>query len=262
MTIDGSAVLVTGGSSGIGQAIVRQIRDAGGRVAVLDVEVRDGDGDVALACDVADEKSVVEAVATATDRLSGLDLAFLNAGVGGFAPLLAMTVDEWDRTHDVNLRGTFLCLRECARAMVASGTGGSIVITGSVSGFLADRNMAHYNSSKAGVVQLARIAAAELGPRGIRVNVIAPGTTDTPLFARTDAVPGYREALTTRTPLGAVGSADDVAAAAVALAQLRWVTGQVLVADGGVSLRSPIDIAEFLVPTATDATGTTAGGPR
>ena len=74
---------------------------------------RDGDGDVALACDVADEKSVVEAVATATDRLSGLDLAFLNAGVGGLAPLLAMSADEWDRTHDVNLRGTFLCLREC-----------------------------------------------------------------------------------------------------------------------------------------------------
>jgi NAD(P)-dependent dehydrogenase (short-subunit alcohol dehydrogenase family) len=131
-----------------------------------------------------------------------------------------------------------------------------------VSGFLADRNMAHYNSSKAGVVQLARIAAAELGPRGIRVNVIAPGTTDTPLFARTDAVPGYRDALAARTALGAVGSADDVAAAAVALAQLRWVTGQVLVADGGVSLRSPIDIAEFLEPTVSDTASTTAGAQR
>ena len=180
MTIEGAAALVTGGSRGIGQAIVRQLRDAGSRVAVLDLEARDGDGDVALVCDVADEKAVVEGVAAATDRLGGLDLAFLNAGVGGLAPLLAMTAEEWDRNHDVNLRGTFLCLRECARAMVASGSGGSIVITGSVSGFLADRNMAHYNSSKAGVVQLARIAAAELGPRGIRVNVIAPGTTDTP----------------------------------------------------------------------------------
>jgi NAD(P)-dependent dehydrogenase (short-subunit alcohol dehydrogenase family) len=136
------------------------------------------------------------------------------------------------------------------------------VMTGSVSGFLADRNMSHYNSSKAGVVQLARIAAAELGPRGIRVNVIAPGTTDTPLFARTDAVPGYRDALAARTPLGAVGSADDVAAAAVALAQLRWVTGQVLVADGGVSLRSPIDIAEFLEPSASDTASPTAGAHR
>jgi NAD(P)-dependent dehydrogenase (short-subunit alcohol dehydrogenase family) len=261
MTIEGTAALVTGGSRGIGQAIVRRLGAAGSRVAVLDLEARDGDGDVALVCDVADEKAVVEGVAAAVDGLGGLDLAFLNAGVGGLAPLLAMTAEEWDRNHDVNLRGTFLCLRECARAMVASGSGGSIVLTGSVSGFLADRSMAHYNSSKAGVVQLARIAAAELGPRGIRVNVIAPGTTDTPLFARTDAVPGYREAVTARTPLGTVGSADDVADAAVALAQLRWVTGQVLVADGGVSLRSPIDIAEFLAPAA-DTAGTTAEAPR
>ena len=261
MTIEGTAALVTGGSRGIGQAIVRRLGAAGSRVAVLDLEARDGDGDVALVCDVADEKAVVEGVAAAVDGLGGLDLAFLNAGVGGLAPLLAMTAEEWDRNHDVNLRGTFLCLRECARAMVASGSGGSIVLTGSVSGFLADRSMAHYNSSKAGVVQLARIAAAELGPRGIRVNVIAPGTTDTPLFARTDAVPGYREAVTARTPLGTVGSADDVADAAVALAQLRWVTGQVLVADGGVSLRSPIDIAEFLAPAA-DTVETTAEDPR
>jgi NAD(P)-dependent dehydrogenase (short-subunit alcohol dehydrogenase family) len=262
MTMEGAAALVTGGSSGIGQAIVRQLHKAGGRVAVLDLDATDGDGDVGLVCDVADEKSVVEGVATVTDRLGGLDFAFLNAGVGGLAPLLAMTAEEWDRNHDVNLRGTFLCLRECARAMVASGSGGSIVITGSVSGFLADRNMAHYNSSKAGVVQLARIAAAELGPQGIRVNVIAPGTTDTPLFARTDAVAGYREALRARTPLGAIGTADDVAAAAVALAQLRWVTGQVLVADGGLSLRSPVDIAEFLAPAGSDGSGTTEGTHR
>jgi NAD(P)-dependent dehydrogenase (short-subunit alcohol dehydrogenase family) len=261
MTIEGTAALVTGGSRGIGQAIVRRLREAGGRVAVLDLQAQDGDGDVALVCDVADEKAVVDSVAAAREQLGGLDLAFLNAGVGGLAPLLEMTADEWDRIHDVNLRGVFLCLRECARAMVASGTGGSIVITGSVSGFVADRDMAHYNSAKAGVVQLARIAAAELGPRGIRVNVIAPGTTDTPLFARTDAVPGYREAVSARTPLGTVGSADDVAAAAVALAQLRWVTGQVLVADGGVSLRSPIDIAEFLAPGGSDSPGT-AGGAR
>ncbi|MGH9216644.1 MAG: SDR family NAD(P)-dependent oxidoreductase [Acidimicrobiales bacterium] len=259
MTLEGTPALVTGGSQGIGKAIVRQLREAGSRVAVLDVGAREGDGDVALVCDVADEKAVVEGIAAAAEQLGGLDLAFLNAGVGGLAPLLAMTAEEWDRNHDVNLRGTFLCLRECARAMVASGSGGSIVLTGSVSGFLADRNMAHYSSSKAGVVQLARIAAAELGHRGIRVNVIAPGTTDTPLFARTDAVPGYREAVSARTPLGSIGRADDVAAAAVALAQLRWVTGQVLVADGGVSLWSPIDIADFLAPAASDAPRTSAG---
>ena len=248
MTMEGSTALVTGGSKGIGQAIVRQLRDAGGAVAVLDLEAKEGDGDVALVCDVADEDAVVKGVATAVEQLGGLHYAFLNAGVGALAPVLDMTAEEWDQNHNVNLRGAFLCLRECARAMVASGQGGSIVITGSVSGFLADRNMAHYNSSKAGVVQLARIAAAELGPTGIRVNVIAPGTTETPLFATTDAVPGYRDAVAARTPLGGIGRAEDVAEAALALAQLRWVTGQVLVADGGVSLGSPIDIADFMAP--------------
>lgn len=250
MTLEGTAALVTGGSKGIGQALVRQLREAGSRVAVLDLEARDGDGDVALVCDVADEKAVVESVAAATEQLGRLDLAFLNAGVGALAPLLDMTAEEWDHNHDVNLRGAFLCLRECARAMVAADAGGSIVITGSVSGVLADRNMAHYNSSKAGVAHLARVAAAELGPHGIRVNVIAPGTTETPLFATTDAVPGYREAVGARTPLGGIGSADDVAAAALALAQMRWVTGQVLAADGGVSLCSPIDIADFMAALA------------
>lgn len=245
---DGAHALVTGGSSGIGQAIVRRLRAAGARVVALDLAPGVGDGDVALACDVTDEKAVVESVAAAVEHLGRLDLAFLNAGVGGLSPVLEMSADEWDRVHAVNLRGTFLCLRECARAMAASGASGSIVVTGSVSGFLADRGMAHYNSSKAGVAQLARVAAAELGPHGIRVNVIAPGATDTPLFARTDAVPGYRDTVGARTPLGGVGDPDAVAVAAVELAQMSWVTGQVLVADGGVSLRSPIDIAGFIQP--------------
>jgi NAD(P)-dependent dehydrogenase (short-subunit alcohol dehydrogenase family) len=241
-----ASALVTGGSSGIGRAIVRRLRAAGGRVAVLDLAAGDGDADLVRVCDVADEASVVESVAAAVDHLGGLDLAFLNAGVGGLSPILEMSTAEWDRVHAVNLRGAFVCLRECARAMSAAGATGSIVLTGSVSGFLADRGMAHYNSAKAGVVQLARVAAAELGPRGIRVNVVAPGTTDTPLFGRTDAVSGYRDAVGGRTPLGGVGDPDLVAGAAVALAHMEWVTGQVLVADGGVSLRSPIDIGEFM----------------
>jgi NAD(P)-dependent dehydrogenase (short-subunit alcohol dehydrogenase family) len=243
-----ATALVTGGSSGIGRAIVRCLRAAGDRVAVLDLAPDAGDGDVVHACDVADETSVVESVAAAVASLGTLDLVFLNAGVGGLSPVLEMSTAEWDRVHAVNLRGAFVCLRECARAMSATGATGSIVLTGSVSGFLADRGMAHYNSAKAGVVQLARVAAAELGPRGIRVNVIAPGTTDTPLFGRTDAVPGYRDAVAGRTPLGGVGDPDVVASAAVALARMPWVTGQVLAADGGVSLRSPIDIGEFMQP--------------
>lgn len=239
--------VVTGGSSGIGAAIAEEIENRGGSVVVLDLTPPPTrtEPNSFVECDVADEPSVVRGIRTAADHLGGVDEAYLNAGVGGLHPLLDMPVEEWDRILGVNLRGTFLTLRESARQMVREANGGSIVVTGSVSGFLADRGMAHYNTSKAGAAMLARVAAAELGPRGVRVNVIAPGTTDTPLFAPTEALPGYHHALGERTPLGSVGSAESVARAAVDLARMDWVTGHVLVADGGLSLRSPIDVMEF-----------------
>ena len=141
----------------------------------------------------------------------------------------------------VNLRGGFVTLRECARAMVALGRPGAIVAVTSVSGFLTDRSMAHYSVSKAGLAALVRVAARELGPHGIRVNGVAPGTTDTPMFAATDRMRGYRERVAGRAALGRVGSAAEVAQAIVALCTLDWVTGQIVAADGGVSLASPID---------------------
>lgn len=175
--------------------------------------------------------------------LGSLDVAVLSAGVGGSASLLEMTIDEWDRVFNVNLRGAFLCLRECGRAM---DHGGSIVAVTSISGFLADRAMAHYAASKAALSQLVRSAARELGTNGIRVNAVAPGTTDTPMFAPTEHLPGYRDRVTRRSALGRLGTADEVAQAVVALCTLDWVTGQILAADGGVSLHSPIDPQESL----------------
>jgi NAD(P)-dependent dehydrogenase (short-subunit alcohol dehydrogenase family) len=100
--------------------------------------------------------------------------------------------------------------------------------------------------SKAGVAELVRVAARELGPFGIRVNAVAPGTTDTPMFASTKRLPGYRERVAERAALGDVGTPDGVARAVTALLELDWVTGQVLAADGGVSLWSPIDPAESM----------------
>jgi NAD(P)-dependent dehydrogenase (short-subunit alcohol dehydrogenase family) len=118
-----------------------------------------------------------------------------------------------------------------------------IVAVTSVSGFLSDRLMSHYSVSKAGLAALVRVAARELGPHGIRVNAVAPGTTETPMFAATERLPGYREQVTNASALGRLGTAGDVAAAIVAVCTLDWVTGQVLAADGGVSLASPIDPA-------------------
>jgi NAD(P)-dependent dehydrogenase (short-subunit alcohol dehydrogenase family) len=240
MELQGAGAIVTGGASGIGAACVARLRKAGARVAVLDL-VETTDADISIALNVSDEQQVVHGVARAANDLGRLDVAVLSAGVGGGVPFLQLTTEEWDRVVNVNLRGAFICLRECARAMT---NGGAIVAVTSVSGFLADRTMAHYAVSKAGLAQLVRTAARELGVNGIRVNAVAPGTTDTPMFAPTDHLPGYRDQVARRAALGRVGTADDVAQAAVALLTLDWVTGQVLAADGGVSLHSPIDPQE------------------
>ena len=192
MDLRGAGAIVTGGASGIGAATVAQLRDAGARVAVLDLHDAP-DADMSLRCDVGDEQQVVSSVREAVDHLGGLDVAIVNAGIGGMGAILDLSTDEWDRVMRVNLRGGFVTLRECARAMVEHERPGAIVAITSVSGFLTDRSMAHYSVSKAGLAALVRVAARELGPHGIRVNGVAPGTTDTPMFAATDRMPGYRE---------------------------------------------------------------------
>jgi NAD(P)-dependent dehydrogenase (short-subunit alcohol dehydrogenase family) len=250
--LEGAGAFVTGGSSGIGSAVVERLHDAGASVAVIDrsiepdaVAARAGPS---IECDISDEASVIDAVRRAHDALGGLTVAVLNAGVGGFGALLELETAEWDRVVGTNLRGTFLCLREVARAMVEGGRGGAIVAVTSISAFLADRNMAHYSASKAGVAELVRVAARELGPFGITVNAVAPGTTDTPLFASTARLPGYRARVAERTALGGVGTPDAVAEAIVSLLGMTWVTGQIVAADGGVSLWSPIDPVDSLIP--------------
>jgi NAD(P)-dependent dehydrogenase (short-subunit alcohol dehydrogenase family) len=240
MELVDSCAIVTGGASGIGAATVAGLQAAGARVAVLDL--RDAPGaEMSLTVDIGDEAQVVASVREVVTRLGRLDVAVLDAGVGGMGAIVDLSTEEWDRVMRVNLRGAFVTLRECARAMVALEQPGAIVAVTSVSGFLADRSMAHYSASKAGLAALVRVAARELGPRGIRVNGVAPGPTDTPMFAATDRMRGYRERVAGRAALGRVGSAAEVAQAVVALCRLDWVTGQILAADGGVSLASPID---------------------
>ncbi|HVJ96206.1 MAG TPA: SDR family oxidoreductase [Acidimicrobiia bacterium] len=233
MDLRDARAIVTGGASGIGEACVERLQGAGAHVFVLDL---------ASGVDVSDEAQVVAGVAAAVSELGGLDVAILNAGAGGSAPLLDLTTAEWDRIMNVNLRGSFVCLREAGKAMKQSG--GAIVAVTSVSGFLTERTMAHYSASKAGLAQLVRSAARELGAYNIRVNAVAPGTTDTPMFSATDRVPGYRERVAERSALGRIGTAAEVADAVIALCELDWVTGQILAADGGVSLFSPIDPTE------------------
>lgn len=231
--------IVTGGASGIGAAVVERVRAGGGQALSLDIAPG-----ADIRCDVTDEASVVDAMTQARTALGPITVGVLAAGVGGAQRLVDLSADEWDRVHGVNARGVFLTLRELARCMIADEAGGSIVVVTSISGFLADRTMSHYASSKAAANELVRVAARELGPKAIRVNAIAPGTTETPMFTATDRLRGYREQVTARTPLGGVGDPFAVAEAVLAISQLSWVTGQVVAADGGVSLFSPIDPQE------------------
>ena len=246
--LDGAVALVTGGASGIGAATAARLRDGGARVAVLDLQAQEGDGDLAVKCDVSDEGDAVAAVQRVVDELGPPRVAVLAAGVGGMSPILQMTADEWDRVHRVNIRGVFLCLREAERAGDGGGrpAGGNRRDRIRSPGIVSDRGIVNYSTSKAAVHQLVRVAAAELGHHGIRVNAITPGCTDTPMFAATDQLPGYHELVSERAALGRVGTADEIAAAIVALVQLDWVTGHVLVADGGIALRRPLDPTDML----------------
>ena len=242
MELEEAGAIVTGGASGIGAATVAALQVAGARVASLDL-TESATADVSIITDVADEAQVVASVAGAAAALGRLDVAVVNAGIGGMSPLLEMGAAEWDRVMAVNLRGAFLTLRECGKAMLDAGwrdrRGDERVrlpdraVDGPLLGVEGRASPRWYGSRR-----------GELGPHRIRVNGVAPGTTTTPMFAATDRLPGYQERAASRTALGRLGTAEDVAEVIVALCRLEWVTGQIVAADGGVSLASPIDPAD------------------
>jgi NAD(P)-dependent dehydrogenase (short-subunit alcohol dehydrogenase family) len=227
--------VVTGGGSGIGKATTDRLRAKGATVIVWDLAGGDID------CDISDPDSVSEALTQTVGSHGTPDRLVACAGVGASGLLLEQSPADWRRVIDINLTGTWLTMRTVAQAMVDARTGGSIVAVSSVSGTLADRDMGAYCVSKAGIDMLVRVAAAEWGAYGIRVNAVGPGVTRTPMLAKPEQLPGWVEGLTERTALGRLGEADDVAEAIVAVLEMSWVTGQTVFADGGLALHSPID---------------------
>lgn len=246
----GKAALVTGAASGVGAACAHWLEAHGAAELVL-VDI-DGDRLEAMdfhcetrrfSGDVCDE--------TLWDRvgntLHGLDCAVLNAGIATAAPIVDMDFEAWRRVMAVNLDGMMLSLRCALRIMQPLGMG-SIVLTASAAGLKAEPGNAAYASSKAGVIQLARVAAREAAPFGVRVNAIAPGGVDTPIW---DAVPmfnelvdkeGGREAALAKiakmaTPLGRYAQADEIAGQIGFLLSdmAANITGAVLASDGGYS---------------------------
>ncbi len=232
----GPAVVV-GGASGIGAALVARHRAAGVETVVWDHRAGD---EVDLVCDIADPAAVDAAVRTTVDRVGTPARVSVTAGIGHAGFLTDLDVAEWDHVFAVNVRGVWAVLRGFAQAVLATGGTASFVAVSSVSGSVADRTMGAYCASKAALDAVVRVAALEWGPKGIRVNAVAPGVTRTPMLAAPEGSPWLAH-VTGRTALRRLGEADEVAAAIEAVHGLGWVTGQVLACDGGLSLHSPID---------------------
>jgi NAD(P)-dependent dehydrogenase (short-subunit alcohol dehydrogenase family) len=227
--------VVTGGASGIGKATVDLLRANGTDVIVWDIVGGD------MHCDISDSDSVADALTRTVANHGTPDRLVACAGIGASGLLLDQSVADWQRVIDINLTGTWLTMRAVAQAMIDGHTGGSIVAVSSISGTLADRDMGAYCVSKAGIDMLVRVAAAEWGAHGIRVNAVGPGVTRTPMLAKPEQLPGWVEGLTERTALGRLGEADDIAEAIIAVLEMSWVTGQTVFADGGLALHSSID---------------------
>ena len=245
-----ASILITGAASGIGAATARELAAAGARKLILvdTDEDRLRDFAFSLPC----ERQVIigdvtdEALWTKAD-LTGLTHAVVNAGVGAGQPIDEMPFAEWRRILSVNLDGAFLTLQAAMRAM--KGNGGSIVLTASVAGIKAEPAIAAYGASKAAVIHLARIAAKEGAASGIRVNAIAPGGVETPIWS---GVPFFQNLVETMgseeaafkavgsqaTPMGRFAKAEEIAGQIVFLLsdKAAFVTGTCLVSDGGYSL--------------------------
>lgn len=244
----GKRAIVSGAASGIGTATARRFADEGARVALLDVDgpqVADlaadlGDAAIAAIADVSDEDAVAAAVARAEQAFGGLDIAVANAGVQLFGQDAAadeLDLDVWRRTLDVNLTGAFLLCKHAIRVMLRDG-GGAVVCTASPTG-LAGRapGFDAYSASKGGVAGLIRVLAADYGARGVRVNGIVPGFTDTPLVGSIMSDPAEREPLLKTIPMRRPGRPEEIAAGMVFLAsdEASYVTGALLAVDGGVT---------------------------
>ena len=237
-------VLVTGAGAGIGQAIARAFHEAGARVALGDVREAPlrraaaalGAGVFAQAVDVREAGSVARFVEAAEKALGPVTVAVANAGIYPNSPVLEMTVEEWDRVMETNVRGVFLTCQAAARRMVASQTAGKIITISSGAYNSGRVGASHYCASKAAVVMFTKVLALELAGHHVNVNCIAPGLI-TVNSEGSPVSPEYVAALTRQIPWGRAGVPDDIANAALFLASpyAEYMTGEVLAVNGGTS---------------------------
>lgn len=240
MKLSGKVALVTGGNSGIGLAVARRFAEEGAHVfitarreAQLAEAVAAIGGQVdAVPADITRESDLARLFATLGASAGRLDILVNASGVSEPASLEETTGEHIDRAFNLNVRAMVLTVRHAVKLM---GEGGSIVLVGSIAGEMANPGYGSYSASKAAVRSYARTWNSELAPRGIRVNTLSPGPTDTPMFDR--ASDEVRQMLSARIPAKRLGKPDEVAAAALFLAsdESSYVSGTELVIDGGMT---------------------------
>lgn len=245
----GKVALITGAGSGIGRAMAQVFAGEGARIvavartgAALEETVRvvGEDRAISVQADVTDEASVRQMVQDALDHYGRIDILCNNAGIGTVHTILETDLDEWENVMAVNVRGVFLCTREVLPSMLEQG-GGVIINTASIMGFVGKPKRAAYCASKGAVVALTKSVAVDFVDRGIRCNCICPSTIDGPwvdrLVADEPDPEAARQEMALRHPIGRLGTADEVARAALYLASddSAFMTGSALILDGGVT---------------------------
>jgi glucose 1-dehydrogenase len=243
--MEGKTAYVTGAASGLGRGAATALAAAGARVAVLDRDEKTG-AEVAaeiaatgaeatfVACDVGSLDSVQAAFAAAAEALGEPDALVSNAGIREIDSFLDVAAEDWNRVIDIDLNGVFYCGQTAARSMAERG-GGAIVNVASCAGLAAVPGRPAYSTAKAGVIGMTRAMAHELGPHGIRTNVVCPSVIRTALTEKYFADEGFNEGMEALIPLGRAGEPSDVADVIVFLLseKARYVNGSIVSVDGG-----------------------------
>ena len=244
---DGKVALVTGGTSGIGRETSVLFAKKGARVVVagrrevegnatVDLIRRAGGEGIFVRADVSRASEVETLVEKTVEAFGGLDYAFNNAGIEGhWVPIEEQSEEEWDRTIDINLKGTWLCMKYEIRQMLKQDRGGAIVNNSSIAGFISSQGTAIYSASKHGVLGLTKAAAIEVGRNGIRVNAVCPAAIETAMADRLFGAPDVKKKVLTFYPMNRFGESSEVAEAVVWMCSraASFMTGQSLVLDGG-----------------------------
>jgi len=248
MKLKNKVAIITGARRGMGRTHALTLANAGAKVVVSDLSLKDclsvveeiekkGGEAMAIKCDVSKKKDVEAMVKKTIKKFKKIDILVNNAGIAQFMPFLKLTEKDWDKTININLKGYFLCSQACAKEMVKQKSGtiiniSSIAMGQTGAGF---STLAHYCASKGGITAMAEALSIELAPYNIRVNTIAPGVIDTPMVEDIKKDPKSLKVFLERIPMSRMGFPQEISDAVLFLASdnSSYITGSVLVVDGG-----------------------------